>query len=445
MAYYFRQGGTWKQGTPRKRTDGQFEEIGSFVSDGQSDASGGFSWDQTFTDTSWLYEADQNGDLNVETVTTLDYNGSGGLADAVDNAGGDPTVVVFEVGGVIEVPGHNWRVREDNIWFAGETAPWPGIAITQCRTRARGSNQIYSHLSFLQGDRGLDEYDSTFDIDHRTSDVMLDHCTTAWATEENIGITRDSSPTSPDQPAAQRPSIINTIIAEGLHDNDYHDDYRARGMFSATEYTSQHVQLGNLYAHHIRRVPMMRCESVMCNNYVYNYGRDPNGTSSGGNIINLAGSSYEDQDHTWKGLYYEPGPDTPDYYDRPLISYGGRVYLDDIIFDDDQRPLSDGDQTFLDEPPLVPPGLDLENDVVPASETKEFVKANVGPRPAERPQYEEGLINERLDGNGGIIDSPDDVGGYPDYDPTSHDLTVPDSNIVDWVKTNYTAEVEGWS
>lgn len=433
MAYFYRQGGSWEQGTLKSRAGGQFvNNTGSSDGSSVTPTGGGFGWDQTFTDTSWLHEADANDNLNVERVTTTDFGASGGLEDAVDNADGDPTVVVFEVGGAIEVPGHNWRIREDNIWFAGETAPWPGITITQCRTRAHGENLIFSHMSFLQGDE-LDEYDSTFDIDHRSADVMLDHCTCAWATEENIGITRDSSPTSPDQPAAERPSIIHTIIGEGLHDNPLHDDHRARGMFSATEYTEKHVQLGNLYTHNVRRQPMMRCESVMCNNYVYNYGHRVDDDSSG-NIINLAGSSYEDQQHTWKGLVYEPGPDTPDFYDRPLISYGGEVYLEDIIYDDDQRDLSDGDQTFLDEPPLVPPGLDLDEDVVPASETKEFVLGNVGPRPADRPPYEEDLINDRVgDGKGSVIDTQSDVGGYPDDDTTTHSLDVPSTNIVEWV------------
>ena len=435
MRFYHRKNGEWTEGTPHARENGEWAPSTQSSFDG--DSSGGFGWDQTFTDTSWLTDAGD--DLNIEKVTSLDFNGSGGLAEAIDNASGQPTVVVFEVGGVIEVPGHNWRIREEELWVAGETAPSPGITITQCRTRVHDPRVILSHLSFLQGD-GISEFDSVLDIDHRTTDVMIDHCTVGWGTEENLGMTRDGSPTRSSQPHAERTSVINTIIAEGLNDNSVHpDDDRARGFLAASEYHEQTCHMGCLYAHHIRRVPLMRCESVMCNNYVYNYGHRVNGSS--GNLINLAAGSYEDQDHTWKGLHYEPGPDTPSFYDRPLVSYGGNVWYDDIEWDDDQRPFDDGGLTELSSPPLVPDGLDLDA-VKSAADTPSWVKSNVGPRPADRSEYERELIENRVGNDqGAIIDSQDDVGGYPDYDPAERSLSVPDSNILDWLQ-EFTDAVE---
>jgi flagellar basal body rod protein FlgB len=65
MGYYYRQGGTWQKGTPRQKTDGQFQTA-STGSTTLKSASGDFGWNQTFTDTSWLQEADQNGNLNVD-------------------------------------------------------------------------------------------------------------------------------------------------------------------------------------------------------------------------------------------------------------------------------------------------------------------------------------------------------------------------------------------
>mgnify|MGYP005850461849 CR=1 FL=1 len=435
MRFYHRKNGEWTDGTAYGRDKGEW--VSSTQSSFDGDASGGFGWNQTFTDTSWLTDAGD--DLNIEKVTSLDFNGSGGLSEAIDNAGDEPTVVVFEVGGVIEVPGQNWRIREEELWVAGETAPSPGITITQCRTRVHDPRVILSHLSFLQGD-GIDEFDSTLDIDHRSSDVMVDHCTAGWGTEENIGLTREGSPTNSSQSYAERTSIINTILAEGLNDNDVHSDSnRARGFLAASEYHEKTCHMGCLYAHHVRRQPLMRCESVMCNNYVYNYGHRVSGSS--GNIINLAAGSYEDQDHTWKGLHYEPGPDTPSSYDRPLVSYGGDVWYDDIVWDDDQRPFDDGGLTRVSSPPLLPSGLDLDT-VKSAAETPSWVKANVGPRPADRSEYERELIENRVgNGQGAIIDSQDDVGGYPDYTPERRSLSVPENNILGWLQ-EFTDAVE---
>lgn len=72
-------------------------------------------------------------------------------------------------------------------------------------------------MGFLQGDEGLDNFDSCVDID--ASDVLLDHCTVAWGTEENIGMPGDGT---------SGHSIINSIIAEPLYNNPQYDDLRAR-------------------------------------------------------------------------------------------------------------------------------------------------------------------------------------------------------------------------
>ena len=91
-------------------------------------STGGFSWDQTFTDTSWVTTAGD--DLNVETVTTLDPTGSGSLTEAMDNATGQPTVIVFEVGGVIDIERlGTLRVTDSKTWLAGETAPDPTLYV----------------------------------------------------------------------------------------------------------------------------------------------------------------------------------------------------------------------------------------------------------------------------------------------------------------------------
>ncbi len=385
----------------------------------------GFSWDQTFTDTSWVEEAGD--DLNVEVVTTLDFEASGGLREAVDNAADEPTVVVFEVGGVIEVPGHNFRTRGiDEVWIAGETAPWPGISITQCRTRIHGDRTILSHLSFMKGDQGVNEYDSSLDID--ADDVMVDHCSAVFATEENIGL-----PTE-----VHRASVINTIIAEGLFDNIWHPDERARGLLVNNENCTELATMGCLFAHNNRRMPLTRSDMILVNNYIYNYAHRP-GTSSG-NIINFNSPGHPDV--TAKGILFEPGVDTPDDYDRPIFSYSAELYAEDIEHPE-RHPLTDGSQDMHDSPPILPQGLDLENDVVPASEVKEHVLYMVGPRPADRPPYEQDLINERLQEPHGLIDSQDDVGGYPDYEPTSHSLDIPQTGVLDWLQQHRQQVEEG--
>jgi len=65
-----------------------------------------------------------------------------------------------------------------------------------------------------------------------------------------------------------------------------------------------------------------------------------------------------------------------------------------------------------------------------------------GARPADRPSVDRTLLDERVgDDRGEIIDSQDEVGGYPAYDQTTRSLTVPDSGLLAWIDS-FTAAVE---
>lgn len=416
MGYYYRQGGSWQKGTPRRQTNGQFQTA-STGNSSLSSAGGGFGWDQTFTDTSWLQEADENGELNVETVTTTEYSGSGGLEEAVNNADSYPTVVVFEVGGVIDVGDNPFHIDEGPVWVAGETAPSPGISLVRGRCRIYTDQVILSHLSVMPGDE-VDESVSAIVPDG--DDILVDHCSGLWGTDEVLGAAN----------ATDRSSFINCICAEGLYESIHNEGTHSRGYFF-NEPADEAVGLGNLLAHNNRRNPMTRTDLVWCNNYIYNHGSQ---------CFNL--DNPEDPLVSSVSNVYEMGPDSVDHDGRNLYHFGGTLYHEDTDSIPRGRPVSDGDQEMVDEPPIWPPGLDKANDLVPFEEVRDRVTTHVGPRPADRPPVETDLIQNRLtDSGAGFIDSQEEVGGYPDYETTRRELVWPDTGIVDWVR-QYTEHVE---
>src|SRR6266567_5223575 len=63
----------------------------------------------------------------VLRVTTLEADGAGSLREALDDA--RPRIVVFEVGGVIDLEGGSLNVRSPHLIVAGQTAPDPGITL----------------------------------------------------------------------------------------------------------------------------------------------------------------------------------------------------------------------------------------------------------------------------------------------------------------------------
>ena len=72
-------------------------------------------------------------------VTNLDSKGPGSLRAAVEAKG--PRIVVFEVGGVIDLNRDNVSVTEPFLTVAGQTAPSPAECRRKCRQHDRGQNQ----------------------------------------------------------------------------------------------------------------------------------------------------------------------------------------------------------------------------------------------------------------------------------------------------------------
>lgn len=376
----------------------------------------GFGWDQTFTDTTWLTDADASGTLNVEKVTTLDYGASGGIQEAANASG--PTVVVFEVGGVIDMDGATLDPAPQT-WIAGETAPDPGISLIAGRLRPRSDDFIASHIGVYRGDR-ISEGDT---VAPDGDDQIFDHCTVMWGTDENVGMSNEQ----------HRVSVINTIIAECLYDSVHGESLHSRGYLVNDENSSQLCTMGCLFAHNNRRHPLTRGDHVLVNNYLYNYA---GGDQNSGNIVNF--NSPGEPDITAKGILLEPGAysDT----DREVFSYSGTLYADDILRPDGQ-PVTDGSQNMVDTPPILPAGLDLGADAVSAADLPGWIAGNCGMRPVSRPAVDAALISNRLQNAQGLVDSQDEVGGYPDYAGTTRALEVPSSDVVSWVR-GYTNDVE---
>lgn len=261
MSYNFPQGGDWSQGTPKVRENNQWKAIGTTDSTDDSTttaSSTGFEWAQTFTDTSWLSDADANDTLNVEKVTNLDSSGTGSLRAAANVTG--PTVVVFEVGGVINVTGSHIDASAET-WIAGETAPSPGISIIEGGLDISSDRVIASHLGMYAGDK----HGEIEAIAIRGDDQIYDHCSAFWGVDETIGM---SDPQS-------RVSVINSIFAEGLDDSVHSEGPHSRGYLINEETSQKLCTMGCLAATNNRRNPWSKADHVYINHMCFNHGSSP--------------------------------------------------------------------------------------------------------------------------------------------------------------------------
>lgn len=392
-------------------------------SGGGSGGGRGFNGAATMTDTSWVGQASADAALEVLRVTTLDATGTGSLTWALDQTTDAPSVIVFEVGGVINLdPSQNLSIDSPRTWIAGQTAPNPGITITHGELDIAASECIVQHLRIRPGD----EIDNPFDTGNAVvisgDHCLLDHCTATWGVDEGVS-TGDTT----------NSSITNCIIAEGLYDSIHPEGTHSCGTLVHYDVSDFSI-VGNLYAHNNRRHPYCQgnTSTVFANNYVYNYGEM---------LTHLgAGDGDTPPEMSCAGTVYEAGPDSDS--DQPLVAYEGTLYMDDTISVPAGRDPTDGSQTMVDAPPLWPAGFDP----LPSGQVRETVLASAGARPAERSPLDRQLVGAIRDGGGAIIDSQDEVGGYPTLDGTSRPVSVPEAGagIPDWIAEFSTAvEVGG--
>ena len=118
----------------------------------------------------------------VYHVTNLNDSGTGSFRDAVS---GSNRVVVFDVGGTIELKSD--VVVKSNVTILGQTAPG-GAGITLCggKIGQGGSNQIIRYISSRPGEKGSGEYDAWGGSDGSNS--IIDHCSIGWGNDEQWGL-----------------------------------------------------------------------------------------------------------------------------------------------------------------------------------------------------------------------------------------------------------------
>ena len=164
----------------------------------------------------------------VFRVTNLNAKGEGSLAEALSAEG--PRIVVFEVGGVIDLERKKLHIKNPEIVVAGQTAPKPGITIIRGSLTILASQTVVQHLRIRPGDAGQAKR-SGWSPDGVTTDgtptqVWIDHCSATWAIDEQISAT---SSTEAGAGAASRVTIRNCIIAEGLNDSSHPKGPHSKG------------------------------------------------------------------------------------------------------------------------------------------------------------------------------------------------------------------------
>lgn len=349
-------------------------------------------------------------------VTNLNDSGAGSLRNGITTATG-PRTIVFDVSGTINL-NSRLTINKSFLTIAGQTAPGDGITIAGWTTNVTNAQHvIIRYLRFRTGDircaSGM-EGDS-FWVDN-SRDVIVDHVSASWSIDESLSVT-DSD----------RVSVQWSFITESLN-LSCHPEGR-HGYGSLIRYGSGRVSYHhNLYAHHFNRNPRVGDNITLdfVNNVIYDWGTDA--SYSGGAAEGITKVNYI-------GNYLVAGPNTPAAKRNRAFNGGSLntwIYQDGNVIDGNVNGVHDGTNTgwamFVNQyTPQAAPVNPATADEAGVKETPDSL-VDITPTDAEaaynmvllnagssrkRDAVDLRIFNEVRSETGAMINSQNDVGGFP--------------------------------
>jgi len=359
-------------------------------------------------------------------VTTLAADGPGSLKAALMAKG--PRTVVFEVGGVIDLGMKELRISEPFLTVAGQTAPHPGVTIIKGGLTIATHDVVIRHIRIRPGDGGMAKRSG--DIDAITTvrgahDVIVDHCSLTWATDENLSAssTRFHGETEAEwmANASRRITYSNNIVGEGLANATHPKGEHSKGSL-IHDHVNEVLIVGNLYAHNYERSPLFKggARGQVVNNLIYNPGQ----RAIHYNLIaeEWLGHPYSRGEMAVRGNVMRAGRST-----EPLAFFmiGGSgdldLYLQDNLVVDRVGNKSIQDTGSYTTAPLKlnrvksAPALPFGVTLLASEKVQDTVIENVGATPWNRDLIDRRIVADVIEGRGEIIDSQEQVGGYPQY------------------------------
>jgi hypothetical protein len=391
----------------------------------------------------------------VIRVTTLAAKGPGSFLEALETKG--PRVIVFEVGGVIDMRGEEIEIDEPFLTIAGQTAPAPGITLLRAGVNIRAHDVVIQHIRVRTGTAGMSkrtgwEPDAMGTIS--AYNVIVDHCSLTWSVDENLSASGKrfigANPDEWRQHTSHAITFSNNLLAEGLANATHAKGEHSKGSLIHDNVTDILI-IGNLYAHDAERSPLFKggVHGQIINNLIY----DPGQRAVHYNLIAAEWGEHPFQvgKISLVGNAMRAGPSTPS--DVALFMLGGagdvELYMkDNIAVDRLGRPLpmlgryttSAAKIIEVKTAPSFPEGVKP----LPAVEVENSVIANAGARPWDRDEHDWRVIADTIEGRGKLIDSEQEVGGYPvqlathqAFNPSDWDMRYMTSKVAPTYKATH--------
>ncbi len=362
----------------------------------------------------------------VIEVTNLDDSGPGSFRAALEGSG--QRIVVFRVGGLITLT-NRLRVAEPFITIAGQTAPGDGVCVRGETTEINTHDVIIRYLRFRRGElRRRDDALGGYPL----RNIILDHCSFSWGLDENVSLYRfiEKMPDGTDKKRPTENLTIQWCVSSEALDLNNH---AFGGTWGGRNGSFHH----NLFACNTGRNPSIGYGDHFDfrNNVLFNWRHRTIDGGDASSWVNVVAN------------YFKPGPATQDAVrhrvGRPqhlkMFSEAptpGKWYVaDNYVVGNEKVSASnwDGGVDF-DAPDVKTAGglnslIERVHGSVPfaavsirqqtAPEAYESVLANAGATLPKRDPVDLRIVESVRAGKprfgNGIIQTPEDVGGWPEY------------------------------
>lgn len=339
----------------------------------------------------------------VYKVTNLNDDGEGSLRKGILKNGA--RIIVFEVSGTIELT-KKLDINKGDLTILGQTAPGDGITLKGYPVTIKADNVIVRYLRFRMGDTHQIEGDALGCRD--TNHVIIDHCSISWGTDENASFYNNKNFTL-------QWCIISEALNRSVHKKGAHG---YGGIWGGVMASFHH----NLLAHNNSRNPRFsgskttqNSENEMVdfrNNVIYNWGENSiyGGEKGQYNIINN---------------YYKSGPATTssklDRIVSPSEPYG-QFYVDgNYVYGYDTISQNNWNGGVQCEHPeqarLMQPVNDSSNVITQSAEKAMELVLQKGGASLKKDTVDlrivENVANGTASYKNGIIDSQNQIGGWP--------------------------------